>query len=246
MRTGAASVGWVFAAVVVAWATPAQAENLGFLDVGLTLEAHMNQGLIFRNEDQIIFEGAEDFDDSFPYPGFEGLGGLFGALVELRLGGFAGLEGGVAYSYNVLEQDVRGQPTTLTQSALHVPVWLKLYAGGRDGSIPQYEVFVMGVGAEYVSPFEPTLETRGRFIEGAESEAWWNLLVRLGAEFRLSNEALTREPVIRFDLLRLALRVDSIGSGRDVVRELPGQRLILGSAMDLQVGVGIGFGFFAL
>lgn len=141
---------------------------------------------------------------------------------------------------------MRGQPTKLTQGAVHVPVWLKLYAGQRGDAIPQYEVLVLGVGLEYVSPLDPELETRGRFIEGVESEASWNALVRLGAEFRLSNEAHTQEPVLRFDLLRLALRVDSIGSGRDVARELPGQRLILGSVPDLQVGVGLGFGFFLL
>lgn len=100
---GAAGVLVCAAALVVVavagWATPARAENLGFVDVGLTLEAHFNSGFILRDEDRIIFEGAEDFDDSFPYPGFEGYGGLFGALLEARFGGFAGIEGGVAYQY---------------------------------------------------------------------------------------------------------------------------------------------------
>ena len=95
-------------------------------------------------------------------------------------------------------------------------------------------------------PLDPTLQTRGTFIDGVTTAPYWNALLRFGYEFRLSNDELTREPVIRFDLLRLSMRVDSLVNGRGVVTELPGERLQLGSQIDVQIGVGIGFGFFVL
>lgn len=223
----------------------AHAENLGPLDIGLTAEAHFNSDIILENRDRIIFRGAERFDDSFPYPGAEGLGGLVGGLLELRLQGWLGVEGGALLGYHRLDMNVRGQPTELSYTALHLPVWLKLYAGQRE-SIPQYEVVYFGIGAEYVRPNDPDQETRGTFLDPATVSPSWNLLLRLGVEFRLSNEALTQEPVLRFDLLRASIRTDSWVDGRQLYQERPDQRLSLDGALDFQLGVGLGFGFFAL
>jgi hypothetical protein len=223
----------------------AQAENLGPFDVGLTAEAHLNNGFILEDRGRIIFSDAERFDDSFPYPGADGLGGLFGGLFELRYEGWLGLESGALLGYHTLDMNVRGQPTELSYTALHLPVWLKLYAGRRD-SIPQYETSYLGVGVEYVKPNTPDQKTRGTFLDEATVSASWNLLLRLGMEFRLTNEALTQEPVLRFDLLRVALRADTLRGGRQPYQERPDQRLSLDGALDIQVGVGLGFGFFAL
>jgi hypothetical protein len=119
------------------------------------------------------------------YPGFGGVGGGGGLSFTGMWRGIVGLEIGAGYSLDQGKgqlQTNRGETDfTLTQTAWHVPILLRVAA-------PLDQVRPLGwIGVEWVVPGAPDVEVSGPLVAGldAEADTYMTLAFGFGFEFKV-------------------------------------------------------------
>lgn len=181
--------------------------------------------------------------EAFDYPGLDSLGGGFGLRIQARFDGWHSVEIGVDGTLEGATADFRGQETNLGLSALHFPVMYYLHA--REPTVIDVDyIWTIGIGAEYVLPSTPSLDTKANFITDAVAEPYTNIVLYAGREFRfLNSKTKALDYTLRFDLARLAMRTDWLIGDRALAEEHADGTLTVNGEIDVRFTFGIGVGF---
>jgi hypothetical protein len=152
------------------------------IDVGVGAVGYVGGSFLDEPDDKVVTAGNARFEAV--YPGFAGVGGGGGLLVDARAFGIVGLETGLFYTNDQGSGEVNDINVTIKQTSLHIPLLLKLSL-----PTPVVSANIFG-GLEFVIPQDTSVEQEQPVFGSddrvkAEAEAYTLASFGLGFEFKL-------------------------------------------------------------
>jgi hypothetical protein len=200
------------ALAVLALSSPAWA-LVPTLDVGAGALVAGNGSFLDEPNDKVVSVNGNNYEAI--YPGFGGLGLGGGLALEARFADLIGLEMNLLFTEDVGRGDINGVETTIRQSAVHLPLLLKL-------SVPSPLIKPNAfVGLEFVFPGDPTIKSERPVFSTLEAENGNYKMLAFGLGMEIA------PPIVGIDLripvsLRGSMSLDDTGKIEDRVRVIEG------------------------